>query len=207
MAESTAKPVYGERMIPALILRNRGIEAEAVYGEYVHRSVFGDPPVLAARRRWMIWRLVRDVHGWEPPLDVRAADVVVVEVTPEDLQADWEKHRVPGLPEEYPMRNAGALIAYVPCGHFPRNYAEQRAQKAQKGCDSQGCNDVAVEVLMFRDQPGHVHDCAAHAHDLREFCDVTWSAPLVGECPVRGCDCSPSWFAQPRPLQSERTGQ
>lgn len=39
-------------------------------------------------------------------------------------------------------------------------------------CSSDGCEAAAVEVLVLRGQPGHVHDCARHAALVREWCDV-----------------------------------
>lgn len=59
----------------------------------------------------------------------------------------------------------------------------------------------ATEVLFLRNQPGHVHDCPQHAHDLREFCDVVSSAPVVdGECTAEWCTSEPIAVAEPKPL-------
>lgn len=69
-------------------------------------------------------------------------------------------------------------------------------------CDSVDCDQPAVEAFAFRGIPGHVHDCPEHAAILREFCDVSVSAPLVdGACPVPGCLDGPYLgVAVPTPL-------
>lgn len=69
-------------------------------------------------------------------------------------------------------------------------------------CSSEGCNLPAVEALFLRDQPGHVHDCVAHAHDVREWCDVVASGPIEGNvCPARICTGNHHlWTAEPTPL-------
>jgi len=70
-------------------------------------------------------------------------------------------------------------------------------------CSSEDCERPATEVLWLRDQPGHVHDCAEHAHDVREWCDVVKSTPLEGdECPTGlGCDGATFiHFSPPTPL-------
>ena len=55
-------------------------------------------------------------------------------------------------------------------------------------CSSGTCTEPAVEALALRGQPGHVHDCARHAAQLREWCDVTASSPIVdGHCPAIRC--------------------
>lgn len=55
-------------------------------------------------------------------------------------------------------------------------------------CSSMNCLEEASEALTLRGQAGHVHDCAKHAAGLREWCDVTFSAPIVeGVCPAVGC--------------------
>jgi hypothetical protein len=71
-------------------------------------------------------------------------------------------------------------------------------------CSSEGCTKPAVETLFLRDQPGHVHDCAEHAHDVREWCDVIASEPIVGGryCLAKVCtgnDYIGIW--QPTPLE------
>jgi hypothetical protein len=63
-------------------------------------------------------------------------------------------------------------------------------------CDLIGCSDPAVAALAFRDQPGHVHVCAPHERLDREWCDVTWSAPMP--CPLRcATDPQPLFVATP----------
>lgn len=55
-------------------------------------------------------------------------------------------------------------------------------------CCSISCTEPAAEALQFRGQPGHVHDCPAHAARVREWCDVIHSAPIIdGECPAPDC--------------------
>lgn len=70
-------------------------------------------------------------------------------------------------------------------------------------CSSEGCPRPAVEALTLRDQPGHVHDCAEHAAVLREWCDVTYSAPIPdGNCPARNCTGNiPIGIGIPTPLE------
>lgn len=65
-------------------------------------------------------------------------------------------------------------------------------------CSSDDCDAAAVEVLVLRDQPGHVHDCAAHAAVVREWCDVVESYPMP--CAL-GADCPALYVAQPMPLE------
>lgn len=68
-------------------------------------------------------------------------------------------------------------------------------------CSSEGCDDPAVEVLWLRDLPGHVHDCARHAHDVREWCDVVLSRPIIdGRCSAVWCTVKPIATAMPTPL-------
>jgi hypothetical protein len=70
-------------------------------------------------------------------------------------------------------------------------------------CSSEGCERRAVETLFLRDQPGHVHDCAEHAHDLREWCDVIASASITGgRCLAKVCTGNDYiWFGPPTPLE------
>lgn len=72
-------------------------------------------------------------------------------------------------------------------------------------CSSEGCQREATETLFLRAQVGHVHDCPVHAHDLREFCDVIHSAPIIdGECLAVACTGDEwIWFGQPAPLGEE----
>lgn len=69
-------------------------------------------------------------------------------------------------------------------------------------CCSGTCTEPAVEALAFRDQPGHIHDCAKHAAIVREFCDVIISAPIVdGDCPATNCTGNrPIGVGKPTPL-------
>lgn len=72
----------------------------------------------------------------------------------------------------------------------------------QLPCSSEGCPNPAVEMLGFRDQDGHVHDCASHAAQLREWCDVTHSAPIRhGRCPLTDCAATGTWVATPTRLE------
>jgi len=70
-------------------------------------------------------------------------------------------------------------------------------------CSSDGCQRLATETLFLRDQPGHVHDCPEHAHDLREWCDVVSSSVIVdGRCQADPCTGNVwLWFAEPRALE------
>lgn len=68
-------------------------------------------------------------------------------------------------------------------------------------CSSLRCDKPAAEVLSFRGQIAHVHDCTQHAALVREWCDVTASAPIInGRCPVPGCADAPIWVGKPTPL-------
>lgn len=64
-------------------------------------------------------------------------------------------------------------------------------------CSADDCDAAAVEVLVLRDQPGHVHDCSAHAAEVREWCDVVESYPMP--CAL-GAACPTLYVAQPTPL-------
>ena len=69
-------------------------------------------------------------------------------------------------------------------------------------CSSEGCDKDATETLFLREQVGHVHDCPEHAHDVREFCDVVLSRPILnGECMAAICTHN-DWvhISQPTPL-------
>lgn len=70
-------------------------------------------------------------------------------------------------------------------------------------CSSGGCEREAVEMLVLRGQYGHVHDCPEHAHDLREWCDVVTSGPIVDNvCPAAACTGNRHlWHYQPTPLE------
>lgn len=58
-------------------------------------------------------------------------------------------------------------------------------------CSSEGCRYPAGETLWFRGVRGHVHDCLAHAAQLREFADVVKALPIEdGVCPALGCKSS-----------------
>lgn len=55
-------------------------------------------------------------------------------------------------------------------------------------CSTESCDRAPTEAIEFRGLMGHVHDCPAHAAVVREFCDVTHSAPIVdGVCPAVAC--------------------
>lgn len=77
------------------------------------------------------------------------------------------------------------------------------ADSATLRCSSEGCDAPATETLFLRDQVGHVHDCPQHAHDVREWCDVVHSAPIIdGEC-LAAVFCTsndPIWTGMPTPL-------
>lgn len=75
--------------------------------------------------------------------------------------------------------------------------AELRERVEGRPCDAHGCTRQAVVALRFHDQPGHVHDCAPCAHDLREFCDVVESHPL----PCPWAHNGTTWTDQPRELR------
>lgn len=64
-------------------------------------------------------------------------------------------------------------------------------------CDVHGCTRDAIEVLKFREQPGHVHVCGPCGAEDREFCDVSWPGPLP--CPWPETD-GVSWVGKPREL-------
>lgn len=64
-------------------------------------------------------------------------------------------------------------------------------------CSWEDCPRRAVVAMRFRNQPGHVHECHAHAAELREWCDVTESAPLP--CPFPHGDGT-TWTDDPTPL-------
>jgi hypothetical protein len=70
-------------------------------------------------------------------------------------------------------------------------------------CSSDGCDEQAVEMLELRGMPGHVHDCSVHAHDLREWCDVTASGSIVDNaCPAFACTGNRHiWHGAPTPLE------
>lgn len=70
-------------------------------------------------------------------------------------------------------------------------------------CSSEGCDRIAVEMLILMGMPGHVHDCAEHAHDVREWCDVIASAPIENNvCPARYCTGNEHlYIAAPTPLE------
>lgn len=70
-------------------------------------------------------------------------------------------------------------------------------------CSADDCERPAVETLFLRDQPGHVHDCAEHAHDVREWCDVVASGPIVDDaCPAKTCTGNAYiWHGAPTPLE------
>jgi hypothetical protein len=72
-------------------------------------------------------------------------------------------------------------------------------------CGSEGCDKPAVEALFLRNQIGHTHDCAEHAHDVREWCDVIDSGPIVDNvCPAKVCTGNVYiWFGQPTPLEED----
>lgn len=71
----------------------------------------------------------------------------------------------------------------------------------QLPCSSLRCDQPAAEALSFRGQIAHVHDCTKHAAQVREWCDVTASAPIHnGCCPVPGCADAPTWIGKPTPL-------
>jgi hypothetical protein len=69
-------------------------------------------------------------------------------------------------------------------------------------CSSEGCQAVATETLYLRNQVGHVHDCPEHAHDVREWCDVVRSSPIVdGLCMASACTGNRAIYsAPPTPL-------
>lgn len=64
-------------------------------------------------------------------------------------------------------------------------------------CDVHGCSNTATEVLIFRDQPGHVHVCPPCGAVDREHCDVVWSGPAP--CPWPELDAT-VWVDVPVPL-------
>lgn len=69
-------------------------------------------------------------------------------------------------------------------------------------CSAEECDRIATETLYLRNQPGHVHDCPEHAHDVREFCDVVHSSPIDdGECLAVVCTGGDwIWSGAPTPL-------
>lgn len=69
-------------------------------------------------------------------------------------------------------------------------------------CCSGTCAEPAVEAIAFRGQPGHIHDCAHHAAQVREWCDITASAAIVdGICPATNCTGNrPIGVGTPTPL-------
>lgn len=77
--------------------------------------------------------------------------------------------------------------------------AEAARAVQEERCSSDGCTDAAVYAVRFHDQAGHVHDCAKHTAELREFCDVAEVVPLSGGCPWPHGD-GRTWTDQPRDL-------
>jgi hypothetical protein len=74
--------------------------------------------------------------------------------------------------------------------------------KAVTKCSVEGCTEKPVESLILRDQVGHVHDCSAHAAEVREWCDVVGSLYIT----QFGCQIIPCtgdvhiYIAEPTPL-------
>jgi len=64
-------------------------------------------------------------------------------------------------------------------------------------CSDHGCTQRAMVAMAFRNQPGHVHECAQHEAELREWCDVTEVAPLP--CPFSHGN-GETWTDEPREL-------
>lgn len=77
-------------------------------------------------------------------------------------------------------------------------------------CSWEDCPKRAVIAMRFRNQPGHVHECHAHAAELREWCDVIETAPLPcpfdhgdgitwtdDPTPLDDADCDPDWNDEP----------
>lgn len=55
------------------------------------------------------------------------------------------------------------------------------AEEEPLDCSADGCPRPAVVAMRFHGQYGHVHECAQHAAELREWNDVAESHPLP--CP------------------------
>lgn len=81
---------------------------------------------------------------------------------------------------------------------FGRHMVDSSAPEPTR-CSAESCVAAAVEVLVLRGQPGHVHDCSRHAAEVREWCDVVESHPMP--CLLA---CTPALYvAEPTPFQAE----
>ncbi len=86
-------------------------------------------------------------------------------------------------------RPASAMTENVAAEELARTYG------IEQGCDWEGCQRMAVAAIRFRDQPGHTHDCGPHLAQLREWCDITETAPMP--CPWPHGN---KWTDDPAPL-------
>lgn len=113
-----------------------------------------------------------------------------------------ELHKDAGILESWLGSKARAAMVRqfgVICYPVSIVFVDDRASETDAVvCSSDECDAPAVEVLVLRDQPGHVHDCAAHAAEVREWCDVVESYPMP--CAL-GADCPALYVAQPMPLE------
>lgn len=63
-------------------------------------------------------------------------------------------------------------------------------------CDWEDCELEAAYVVTFVGQAGHVHDCLAHTHELRQRTQVEHMQDMP--CPLT--HGSPSWIDEPRSI-------